>query len=68
VLRSPYPETSPISRLSRFGFHALKIFSPGQNSFANAAGISDTTNLGLAAGMEEHCLDKPHALHAARNN
>jgi hypothetical protein len=33
-------ETSPISRLSRFGFHALNIFSLGQKSLPNAAGIA----------------------------
>jgi hypothetical protein len=46
--------TPPKSLNGRFGFHAL----------ANAAGTSDTTNHGLAAALEEHCLDNRHALHA----
>jgi hypothetical protein len=64
LLQGPCLETSPISRLSRFGFHALKKFSLRQNSLANAAGTSDTTNHGLAAALQEHCLDNHHALHA----
>jgi hypothetical protein len=49
---------------SGFGFHALKIFSLGQKSSANAAGTADPKNRGVAAAREEHCLDNGHALHA----
>jgi hypothetical protein len=64
MLRCPCAQTSPISRLSRFGFHALEIFSLGLTSLANAAGTADTTNPRLAAALEEHFLNNRHALHA----
>jgi hypothetical protein len=60
----PCVETNPISRLSRFGFHALNIFSLRQKSLPNAAGIADPTNHRPAAAREEHCRDNRHALHA----
>jgi hypothetical protein len=60
----PVLKPAQIASLSRFGFHALTIFSLGQNSLANAAGTSDTTNYGFVAALEEHCLDSRHALHA----
>jgi hypothetical protein len=47
VLRIPCAETSPISRLSRFGFHALKVFSLGQKYLANAAGTADPKPIDL---------------------
>ena len=64
-MRCPCAETSPISRLSRFGFHALKVFSLGQKSLANAAETADTQKHGLAAALEGQCLEKRHA---HRNN
>jgi hypothetical protein len=39
-------------------------FSLGQKSQANAAGTIDTQKHGLAAALEEHCLDNRQALHA----
>jgi hypothetical protein len=62
--KNPCAEASPISRLSRFGFHALNIFPLGQKSLANAAGTPDSRKHRFAAALEEHCLDNPHALHA----
>jgi hypothetical protein len=41
------------------------MLSLGQNSLANSAGSTDTKKHGLAAALEEHCLDNRHALHAA---
>jgi hypothetical protein len=46
VLRIPCAQTSPISRLSRVGFHAL-IFSLGQKYLANAAGTADPKRIDL---------------------
>jgi hypothetical protein len=63
-MRCPCDETSPISRLSRFGVHGLQIFSLGQQSLANATGNFDQKNNGLADALEEHRLDSHHALHA----
>jgi hypothetical protein len=40
------------------------MLSLGQKSQANAAGATDTKKHGLAAALEEHCLDNRHALHA----
>jgi hypothetical protein len=60
----PCAETSPISRLSRFGFHDWIIFSLGQKSLPNAAGIADPINHGPASARVEHCRDNRHAPHA----
>jgi hypothetical protein len=58
-----------MSHLSRFGFHALNIFSLGQKSLPNAAGIADPTNHRPAAAREEHCrLGTHEQVYTCRDN